>query len=374
MAKEKIKIAMIGGKSFPSITGVDRVIEAVSISLSRRKNYEISIYCDDQKIDNSVAVENIEIIPIKTFGKGYFKAIVLFLKGALHALIFGNYDVVHVHNLEAAFILPILKIRFPIVSTSHMITYRRNDQWGGIERELLKISEWLFILFSDICTSVSKPDTQYFNKKYKKSVIWVPNGVENVSINNDEKKDLLEKFRLKENDYLIFTAGRIIPSKGCHLVLEAIEICGITLPFIILGNLERDMKYAEKIKSMAGPNTAFIPFIRNKKDIYSLVKGAKLMIFPSYVEGMSMVLLEAATVGSNIIASDIPENKVILGPECVYFKSGSVSDLASQIEYCLENYDVMQEKSARVSEYVRDNFSWKNIVDKYDDIYLTLLR
>src|SRR5699024_9065810 len=58
-----------------------------------------------------------------------------------------------------------------------------------------------------------------------------------------------------------------------------------------------------------------------KRNPFNIMRDCDLFVLPSYYEGQSMVLLEALTVGIDILASDIPANQYVLD----YGKYGMLS-------------------------------------------------
>ena len=59
------------------------------------------------------------------------------LCAAFHALFAADYDVVHVHGGENAFIVPLLRLRYPVVTTNHGPAYQR-AKWGRVARSLMR--------------------------------------------------------------------------------------------------------------------------------------------------------------------------------------------------------------------------------------------
>ena len=131
----------------------------------------------------------------------------------------------------------------------------------------------------------------------------------------------------------MFAAGRIDPTKGCHLILEALNRLGNPYKLIIIGDLNQVPAYSDHLKKIADQKQViFIPPIADRELLFGLVKLARLFIFPSTDEGMSMMLLEAASLQTPIICSDIPENKAIMQDHVLYFQSQDAGDLASRIQ------------------------------------------
>jgi glycosyltransferase involved in cell wall biosynthesis len=100
-----------------------------------------------------------------------------------------------------------------------------------------------------------------------------------------------------------------------------------------------------------------------------MVKLARLFIFPSTTESMSMMLLEAASLQAPIICSDIPENKIAMQDNVLYFHSGDAIDLANQIQWALSHPGEMSSLGRKASSYVKDNLTWEKIVKQYEEIY-----
>jgi glycosyltransferase involved in cell wall biosynthesis len=92
-----------------------------------------------------------------------------------------------------------------------------------------------------------------------------------------------------------------------------------------------------------------------------MVNQARLFIFPSTTEAMSMMLLEAASLQAPIICSDIPENRIVMQDNVLYFRSGDAVDLADQIQWAL-------------SRCVKDNLTWETIVKQYEEVYRACIR
>jgi len=374
----KIKIAFIGAKSFPSQAGVDRVVEAIVQKLAVRGGYEITVYGDHGKLYQSKAPPNVYLIPIKPFGIKYLRAFSQFLLAGIHAVTRGDYDLVHLHNLEASYILPLLRLRYPVVATSHIVTHRRMDQWGRVARWLIHLMEWPFMYLSNDRTAVSLTDAQYYMGRHGRTVKWIPNGVEPTDVINREGINVfLKKYGIKANEYILFAAGRIIPTKGAHILLEAVKKMGeISYPVVILGDLSRDPDYGRQLQKMAMAigNIRFIPFIQLKKEVEAIMAGARLLVFPSFVEGMSMVLLEAATQKTPMIVSDIPENKSVLENNTLYFRSGDAGDLSVKLVWALEHPEKMDKLAVDAYLHVKEKFSWGKVVSDYEQCYQQTLR
>lgn len=93
------------------------------------------------------------------------------------------------------------------------------------------------------------------------------------------------------------------------------------------------------------------------------------LIFPSLVEAMSMVLLEAASIGTPIVCSDIVENRHVLCDEAVYFESENVASLAQQLEWVLDHREDISLVGRRTRERIQVEYSWDTIAARYAQLY-----
>jgi len=231
--------------------------------------------------------------------------------------------------------------------------------------------EYPFVYLSNYATSVSHPDAVYLKAHYKRNVVYIPNGVDDCVQFDLERADTrLRQIGLEPGNYLMFAAGRIDPTKGCHLVLEALNHMENPLKLAIVGDLNQVPAYSDHLRKIADENqVVFIPPISDRKLLFGMVKQARLFIFPSTDEGMSMMLLEAAALQTPIICSDIPENKIVIHDNVLYFHSEDAADLANKIEWALNHPKEMSSLGQKASICVKDNLTWEKIVGQYEDIY-----
>lgn len=99
--------------------------------------------------------------------------------------------------------------------------------------------------------------------------------------------------------------GRIMKSKGVNELLEASEKIKSKYPnveFHLVGGMEED--YTQKLNELE--SKGIIKYHGRQIDVHPFIKDSHAIINPSYHEGMSNVLLESASTGRPVLASDIP--------------------------------------------------------------------
>ncbi len=356
----KKKIAVIGVKGLPGFGGGARSTESLLNEI--KHEYAVTVYSIDSHTALSGDYNGVHQITFKSLPFKRLNTFVYYLKSLIHCLFVGRYDLVHVQHIYAGFIVPLLRLRYPVINTVRGIIPKDDNKWNRIDKIFFRCFEFLALKFSTICVSVCQPHIPYLQGIVNRPIYYIPNGVYVYQNLIDQKK---------EDDYLCFSAGRIIGLKGCHLLLSALHQIGYKGKLKIIGSIDHVNAYSAAIKEMsAGLDVEFLGLIKEKELLFKIVANAKLFIFPSLNEGMSNMLLEAASLKTPIISSDIVENKFIFNDkEVLYFSSDNAGDLSVKISSALANPEIMQEKRDLAYEKIILEHDWKNIAIAYKKLY-----
>jgi glycosyltransferase involved in cell wall biosynthesis len=362
--KRQIHIGVLGIKGLPSKGGAERVAEEI-ITSALAAGFKVTVYGKNDYNNKDNTLGNVNLINIKYLPGKHLGAFSYGLISAFHALIFGNYDLIHLHCADYGYIVPLLRIKYKVIGTSHGAEYNR-DKWNIIAKAFFKFSEILFVKYTNVCTNVSKSLTYYYQTKYKRKVIYIPNG---INLNHNYKFGLLDLTQFKlPSKYILFAAGRIIPSKGCDILLKAYANINNKIPLVIIGRFD-DKDYKKYIHQIADRNVLFIDFISDKAVLYEIISRCQFFIFPSTYEAMSIMLLEVAYLMKGIICSDICQNIDAIEDNALYFRSNNIIDLKSKIEYALEHQDKMDKIGLIAHEWIKKYRNWSMIVNNYLRIY-----
>jgi len=359
----KKRIGVIGLKGLPSFGGAARVGEGIIEQL--KNEYDFTVYATASHTDKEGDIGGYKQIVFRKLPFSKLNVFYYYFVSGLHALLFGGYDLIHLHHVDGAFILPMLRLRYKVIGTSHGRPQER-DKWMSIAWYFQTV-EQLFLRFCNVVTSVAKPLQETYSSMVKRPVYYIPNG-----IYLDEKVDYSQ---IKQKDYLMFAAGRIMATKGCHTFLESLHKISYTGKVLIVGDLEQIPAYAERIRTLAkGLDVDFIPLIKEKPVLLNYVKNAKLFIFPSTIEAMSIMMLEVATMQTPLICSDIAENKAVFGDnETLFFKTEDASDLAQKIDFALNHQENMQLYVDAAYLKLREDYSWTSVAKMYAEHFNRLI-
>jgi len=356
----------MGIKGLPAKGGGERVAEAI-IDAALANDYQVTVYAKKSYLQENNLPQNLEIIPIYDLPGKHLSAFSFGILSSFHALFRGNYDVIHLHYADFGYIVPLLRLRYKVLGTSHGAEYHR-DKWGRIAKWCFQLFEIPFVRLTNVCTSVSKPMAEYYSRKYGKDVRYIPNGINPYQARG---ANVEEKYSLPP-DYILFCAGRIIPSKGCDLLLEANRRLGLKVPVVVIGDMEGDAAYKKHLLDLAEPNVFFLNFISSKDELFELIRNCSFFVFPSSYEAMSMILLEVASLKKGIVCSNIPENMEAIGVHAVYFESGKVGSLQDKIAYALAHPAKMEILAKAAHNWVMQHRQWREISRSYLELYESL--
>ncbi|SCX95437.1 glycosyltransferase [Desulfoluna spongiiphila] len=170
--------------------------------------------------------------------------------------------------------------------------------------------------------------------------------------------------------------SRLSPVKNHLLLLKAVErLIGLgreDLVVMVVGDgPEREPleAYAQK-PGLKG----HVIFTGERLDALGFYPLFDLFVLPSLSEGISVALLEASALGVPLIASGVGGNTEIvshMGTGLV-FESENLDDLTRQIELLLDTPSLAGRLAAGARAWVRETFSVRAMVDRYNRLYLEM--
>lgn len=371
-----MKIAMIGQKGIAiGEGGVERHVEEIAKRLVQ-DGHEVTVYYRDTFIKvNMKEYKGIKLKQIKTFESKSLDAIVYSFKSTIDALI-GKYDIYHYHALGPASLSFIPRLfGKKVVVTVHGLDWQRG-KWGKFAKLYLKFGEFICGTFANKVIVVSDSLRKYFIKKYKKrndsNTVYIPNGV-----NHTEKLDanLIKKYKLKKNGYLLFLA-RLVPEKGAHYLIKAYQKLNIEAELVIAGGSSFTDDYLEELHKIAKDNEKIL-FTGSVSGaiLNELYSNCLFYILPSDLEGMPLSILEALSYGKYCLISDIEENKNVITLELLgtTFIKSNYDDLKNKITKVLDEKLYLGNDEKR-KKYVEELYNWDNIENETLFVYDDLLR
>lgn len=166
-------------------------------------------------------------------------------------------------------------------------------------------------------------------------------------------------FNRKKNNgnYIFLMASRLLKEKGTLEFLEAANFFkkDLSKTFILVGAHTSDKNHISKELLDSMNNNDVITYIPYTDDIESLFEKADCVIHPSYREGMSTVLLEAASFKIPIITSNVPGCVDIILNESYGFLCNK-SDSESLIEQIIMFTQVNNEDPKKIDRMIERTY------------------
>ncbi|MDK4063608.1 glycosyltransferase [Staphylococcus pseudintermedius] len=126
----------------------------------------------------------------------------------------------------------------------------------------------------------------------------------------------MEAIEFSQDDFKIVSVGRLSPEKGFDLLIKAVAELAPKYPQLklyILGDGPLKGTLKSLVEQLGIQNHVY--FLGQRRNPFFIVKRADVFVLTSHYEGQSMVILEALTVGTNVLASDIIANRYVLEDE-----------------------------------------------------------
>lgn len=203
-------------------------------------------------------------------------------------------------------------------------------------------------------------------KKYlgidQSSLKVVYNGIDKEWFNVSLEKPVYDK------PYLLYV-GNVKPHKNLINLVKAFDLIKNKIPhdLIIVGKKEGFITSDKNIFILTKKISDRVIFTGYVDDnlLRQYYKQADLLIFPSLYEGFGLPPLEALSVGTNVVASDITVIKEICKKMINYFNPYNINDISLTI---LNNINSKQKNMYDLNKY-----DWNVCVNKYINIIEQLL-
>lgn len=211
--------------------------------------------------------------------------------------------------------------------------------------------------------SVSK-DFVIFNPQ---KITYVPNGLALNRIISKQKniESLRSNYNIDDNDYLIEIFGWAPKVKGVDIAVSSVKklydagYSNIKLAIITGGDSDKTKEYIKKTTPCNGEEK-FLRYLPPVEDVFIYHKASDLMLSTSRSEGFSYSILEALSLGKNVVSSSIPGTQWANEYETVLmFNSEDVSGCAEAIKESMN----MKKPRTDVSSEVKYTYSIGNWVN-----------
>ncbi len=199
----------------------------------------------------------------------------------------------------------------------------------------------------------------------------IPNGVDvhkfSKIITEETQETLKARYGKKKGDVFLFTASRLVLSRGVEDVIEALVHVGANVKFLIAGSGE-DREKLEHIACGLGvaDRVIFLGHMSHH-EIPSILKISDVFVRPSIIEGLGNAFLEAFAAGVPVIATPVggipdflfdPERNPEKKPTGLFCEVHNPQSIARAVERYLDDMVLRARIVENAHTLVADKYDW----------------
>jgi phosphatidyl-myo-inositol alpha-mannosyltransferase len=275
----------------------------------------------------------------------------------------GDFDLLHLHEpaIPSLSLLACSAAEGPLVGTFHVSTPKKKAIYA-IGPILEPIVEKLTarIAVSELARSTLKDH-------FETDAVVIPNGIDGQKFSNAK---VLAEF---SGDYTVGFIGRFEePRKGLQVLLDSLPIVARFIPnvkYLIAG--PGDSKdFLKEIDPQLRNRVKFLGRLTDE-DKASFLKSIKIYVAPNTGgESFGIILTEALSAGTAVVASDIPAFKAVLenGEAGALFINEDSEDLARTLVSMLKD-DVKRNRLASNGKLSAQKYDWQVVAEQIESVY-----
>ncbi len=362
-----MNVVFLGTRGFPNVQGgVEKHCENLAINLTRL-GVNVTVLTRKPYVNKELTeYEGVKLTALPAVRKKSLEALLHTFVGILFCIRLKP-DIIHIHGIGPGLFTPLARLLgFRVVLTTHGSNYM-HEKWNKAEKCFLKLCEAVSMKFSNSIIAVSDIIAEDVQRLYGRQAHYIPNGIQLE--HGEEASGILEKLCLNSGKYIL-AVGRLVPEKGLHTLLDALEFMDQTdWRVAVVGNADHESKYAcELVERMKqDKRVAYVGFLTGSS-LCEMYKNAGVYVLASSYEGMPISLLEAMSAGVPCIASDIDANLTLGLPEDSYFPSGDSKKLGYKLNECIHGSGPLC-LTKEQTDSLTSKFDWRVIAEQTLQIY-----
>ena len=225
-----------------------------------------------------------------------------------------------------------------------------------------------FVSGSAKCVFFQNAGNQQFMQKHKiamKNSCLLPGSGVNLV------EHPMEEYPTEEGGIRFLAVLRVMKDKGVSEYLKAAEIIKEKyekVSFCLVGEFEEDSRaeYEPWLKELEKKGT--VHYKGHIDNVPEVMANSHVIVHPSYHEGLSNVLLEAAACGRPVLASDVPGCRETLQNSIsgILFKARSVDSLVDAMEEMLKHsFEERKQMGLQGRKHVETHFNRETVIGIY---------
>lgn len=365
---KKLRIAMLGSRGIPhTYSGYELFLGEVAPRLVNR-GHEVIVYCRSSlfqtrpKTHKGVQLIYLPNIETKVLGTPTHTLV------SMCDVVFRGVDIIFVVNLVNGFhcILPRLLGKHVAINVDGLDWKR--DKWGRWGKAYFY---WNAKCVRFICPRGVITDAHEMRRIYVEQ-FHTPNVciTYGAKLASPVEPTVVRKYGLEPQGYYL-VASRLVPENSADLIVEAFQKVRTSRLLAIAGNANYRSPFVDKLKQTKDPRVRFLGHVGNADDVYELHCNAYAYIHGHSLGGTNPALLKALGCGNCVLALHTAFNVEVLQDYGILFERDPL-DLATRLQHIEDSPEVAADYRSRAQERIREAYTWENITDQYEELFLQL--
>ena len=178
-----------------------------------------------------------------------------------------------------------------------------------------------------------------------------------------------------ENEHIILTVARLEEPKNLEFAVEVIArlktATDVKFKYFIIGEGSLRKAVEDKIATLGLNDTVFLLGAKNREEVVSYMRKARIFFLPSKDEAFPTVLLEAQSCGLPVIATDVAGVKETFldGKTGFLVKLNDKQSMVEKLKLLLEDESLRKQMGLNARQFAVENFDIKVLAERLVESY-----
>jgi glycosyltransferase involved in cell wall biosynthesis len=269
------------------------------------------------------------------------------------------------------------RVSAPLVSIVHHL--RSSEERAEWQNNLYRKVEKRYLLSVDAFvfnSETTRETVESLLGKKTRNVVATPGG---DRLSRSTTATEVERRAAEEGELRILFVGNLIPRKGLHHLLQALQsLLGRPFRLDVVGSEDVDRRYAaairNRVRELDLTGRVLFRGALAGAELEERFRDAQLLVVPSSYEGFGIVYLEAMGFGLPVVASASGATDEIVRHEATGFlvPPGDVWSLARRIESLLEDRALLAQMSLAAYEGFENHPGWEDSMARIEKFLVEL--
>ena len=168
--------------------------------------------------------------------------------------------------------------------------------------------------------------------------------------------------------------SRLEPENNAHLVMQAYDRSGITLPLVVVGDAPYSRRYIQKLHQLAKGKNILLPGSIYGRGYHELLSHSLCYVHATEVGGTHPALIEAMACSCIVLVNDTSENREVVADCGLVYSFNDLESLSRLMRKVCSQVDTYDDYRRRARVRVHDHYDWEAVVTQYENLFYELTR